>query len=242
MPGRLGRRYGLALFMAAIAGMSWPQAQAGERPYPFAMCSNPNILTNPVYPVKMLDAGGRMCRADVAFPSVRPKEGADPAAWDFSKLERMRELRKKHPELEFLVLLGYGAPWAQDERYASVPGGIGSPQRGIEARPVRDPRNLYGHYVYETVRRYKGLTKFWESWNEPDLAGHHYFKGNGADFFAYQKVCYLAAKEADPTCTVLFAGMCYRNVEGYLAAHKLPSRLTRGPITWLPGLKKTRAR
>jgi len=223
MAGTDKKRHFGALCIAVVLGMVGLKASAAERPYPFAMCSNPNILSNPAYPVKMLDAGARLCRADVTFPSVRPKEGADPGAWNFSKLDRMRELRKQHPQLEFLVLLGYGVPWAQDERYASVPGRIGSPQRGIDVRPVNAPGNLYGHYVYETVRRYKDVTKYWESWNEPDLAGHHYFKGNGADFFAYQKVCYLAAKEADPSCTVLFAGLCYRNVEGYLASHKLPA-------------------
>jgi len=207
----------LAAVMAAMT--AW--AHAGERPWPLAMCSNANVLTNPEYPVKMLDAGARMCRVDVTFPNVRPKAGDDPAGWNFSNLDRIRRLRKTHPKLEFLVLLGYGAPWAQDERFASVTGKIGSPQRGADIQPVTDPRNLYGHYVYETVRRYKDVTKYWESWNEPDLAGHHYFKGDGADFFAYQKACYLAAKKADPNCVVLFAGMCYRNVEGYLASRGL---------------------
>ena len=46
-------------------------------------------------------------------------------------------------------------------------------------------------------------------------------KGTGKDFFDYQKACYLSAKKADPTCTVLFAGLCYGTVEGYLATHKL---------------------
>lgn len=223
MTGEFREASGGPWWLAVALAVLCARGHAGERPYPFAMCSNPSVLTNPTYPVKMLDAGARMCRVDVTFPNVRRQPGADPATWDFTKLNRIRQLRKEHPQLEFLVLLGYGSPWAQDPRYASVPGKIGSPQRGIEVMPVSDPRNLYGHYVYETVRRYKDVTKTWESWNEPDLAGHHYFKGNGADFFAYQKACYLAAKAADPECTVLFAGMCYRNVEGYLAAHKLPS-------------------
>ena len=219
------RRFAEPAAGAALTALAAAMLCAGgcraERPWPLAMCSNANILTNPEYPVKMLDAGARMCRADVTFPDVRGKEGSDPEKWNWSKLERMRQSRKRHPQLEFLVLLGYGAPWAQDPKYASVPGTHGSPQRGIAVTPVNDPRNLYGHYVYEAVKRYKDVTKYWESWNEPDLAGHHYFKGTGGDFFAYQKACYLAAKKADPKCVVLFAGMCYPNVEGYLASHGL---------------------
>ena len=101
--------------------------------------------------------------------------------------------------------------------------GPGTPQRGVEIMPPNDPANLYGHYVYETVRRYKHLTRYWESWNEPDLPGFGFFHGSGKDFFPYQKACYLAAKKADPACKVLFAAMCYGSAEGYLAAHGLNS-------------------
>jgi hypothetical protein len=87
--------------------------------------------------------------------------------------------------------------------------------------PPEDPKNLYGHYVYEMVKRYKDVVKHWESWNEPDLPGAGFFKGTGKDFFPYQKACYLAAKKADPDCTVTFAGLCYGTVEGYLATHNL---------------------
>ena len=195
---------------------------APQRLHPFAMCSNGQILTNPAYSEKMLDAGATMCRADVTFGNVRRESGNDPDQWHWSSMDKMRAVKKKHPQLDWLVLLGYGAAWAEDPRFKEVTGQpYSSPQKGIAVRPVTDPENLYGHYVYETVRRYKDVTKYWESWNEPDLAGHHYFKGNGQDFFQYQRVCYLAAKKADPECKVLFAGLCYPTFEGYLATHGL---------------------
>lgn len=202
---------------AGAAGEPY-RASGAPRGYAFAMCSNGNILTNPEYPVKMLDAGARMCRADFTFPAVRKAPGDDPDRWDWSALERMRAVRRKHPDLDFLGLLGYGAAWAADPRFG---GGISAPQRGVRVMPPESPANLYGHYVHETVRRYKDVIKVWESWNEPDLSGHHYFAGTGADFFPYQKACYLAAKRADPECTVLFAGMCYPTFEGYLSSHGL---------------------
>ena len=190
--------------------------------YPLGMCSNGNIFTNPDYASRLLDSGAKICRTDVVFIDVRPKPGDDPNAWNWREMESVAKKHQEHPDLDFLVLLGYGAPWADDARFAAVKGAeIAGGQRGIDVMPAWSKGNLYGHYVYETVRRYKNVVHTWESWNEPDLPGHAFFKGAGRDFFAYQKACYLAAKQADPHCTVLFAGMCYANIEGYLFNHKL---------------------
>ena len=202
-------------------------APARPRPAsPLAMCSNGNVLTNAEYPAKMLDSGARMCRVDISFQNIRPEPGDDPEKWNWTAMEHVRRLRKELPQLEFLILLGYGPPWAEDERtrpekpYEGAPP-FNCPQAGITIMPVESPKNLYGHYVYEMVRRYKDVVKCWESWNEPDLPGSAFFKGTGKDFFPYQKACYLAAKKADPECTVMFAGLCYATIEGYLARHQL---------------------
>ncbi len=202
-----------------------PAARA-ERPHPLAMCSNGNVLTNREYPAKMLDAGARMCRVDISFQNIRPQPGNDPEKWNWTAMQEIRGLRKQLPDLEYLVLLGYGPPWAEDERFRPEkpyegPPPFNCPQAGITIMPPDDPQNLYGHYVYEMVKRYKDVVKCWESWNEPDLPGAAFFKGTGKDFFAYQKACYLSAKKADPDCTVLFAGLCYGTIEGYLATHQL---------------------
>ena len=204
-----------------VAGMA-SRAESPPSVYPFAMCSNGNVFTNPEYAPKILDAGAKTCRIDVVFGNVRPKPGDDPNAWNWHDMEAITKKRQEHPGLDFLVLLGYGAKWADDPKFAAVQGNeIAGPQRGVASMPAWGKENLYGHYVYETVRRYKNVVHAWESWNEPDLPGHAFFKGTGRDFFAYQKTCYLAAKQADPHCTVLFAGMCFANIEGYLFTHKL---------------------
>jgi len=230
-----GRRQGLFTALLGLGSLALAAAEAPPQ-HSLAMCSNGQFLTNPDYPAKMVDAGARMCRLDFTFPSIRRRPGNDPDLWDWSALERLRALRAKHPEMEYLMLLGYGIPWAEDEatrgpnpppKDAASP--INGPQAGIDVRPVNDPRNLYGHYVYETVRRYKDVARHWESWNEPDLPGHHFWKLGGKEFFKYQRVCYLAAKKADPDCKVLFAGLCYGTAEGYLAAHRL-----KAPTPWPP--------
>lgn len=190
--------------------------------YPFAMCTNGHMLNNSAYPGAMLDTGARMCRLDVSFASVRAKPGDNPEQWNWSSMEKMRALRTAHPDLQCLAILGYNPSWAEDPAFKDKPGGrLAGPPQGVDIRPVEDPRNLFGHYVSEIVRRYKDVTSFWESWNEPDLPGHHYFKGSGRDFFKYQRVLYLAAKKADPGCTVLGPGLCFPTPEGYLNLHQL---------------------
>jgi Glycosyl hydrolase catalytic core len=194
----------------------------GVKPYPLAMCSNPQIFANPIYVPKILDAGARMVRIDFSFRSIRPNEGLDPSKWNWQDLEKARGLREKYPALDWLVLFGYGAAWAQDPKFVNYPGDpAAGGEKGVNIMPAESPNNLYGNYVYETVRRYKDVMHCYESWNEPDLPGHAFFKGNGKDFFPYQRACYLAAKKADPTCTVLFAGQTFANVEGYMHAHGL---------------------
>ena len=211
---------GVGLPSCAAAPNAPPAARAAV--YPFAMCSNGNFENNPDYPVKLLDAGARMVRLDFGFPLVRSQPGDDPATWNWKECDKIRDVLTLHPDLQALAILGYGTKWAEDPRFKDLPGGIpSSPESGIDVRPVNDPKNVYGSFVYETVKRYKDVIHCWEAWNEPDLPGHGFFKGNGQDFLAYQRVCYLAAKEADPKCTVVLGAMCYGAVEGYLAAHKL---------------------
>lgn len=210
------------------------KASAGSPIFPIAMCSNVNIFTNQAYVPKIIDAGARMVRIDFSFRSIRPKEGADPNQWNWVELDKVRALRGQFPQLKWLVLLGYGAAWAEDPKFAKIQGdGFAGGERGVNIMPAESPDNLYGNYVYETVRRYKDVVDCFESWNEPDLPGHPFFKGNGRDFFPYQRACYLAAKKADPKCTVLFAGQTFANIEGYMHAHGLkPPTLSPAPSSF----------
>lgn len=209
-----------------------PVSTARDGIWPLAMVSNGQFFNSKTYAPAILDSGATMVRLDAAFPSVRPTDEADPDKWNWKSLDAMRAIKKEHPKIEYLGLLGYGAAWAQDPKYGVAEGKIiSAPQAGIDVRPVESPQNLYGQYVFETVSRYKDTVSAWESWNEPDLPGSHYFKGDGADFLAYQRTMYLAAKKADPKCTVVFAGMTFANFEGYLATHGLKAPTIAPPKT-----------
>ncbi|CAN5674007.1 hypothetical protein BH10CYA1_BH10CYA1_55060 [soil metagenome] len=207
------------LLLPAIIGVVLATA-AGAEPY-FSMASNNNVFTNAEYLPKLAESGAEMCRVDIGFSLVRKVPGTEPSKWNWKSMEDLRAAARRYPQIKWLPILGYGTGWAADPKFAQIPGDINAPQKGINVMPVESPANLYGNYVYETVNRYKDVVHSWESWNEPDLPDHAFFKGNGQDFFPYQRACYLAAKKADPNCKVAFAGLAFANIEGYMYAHKL---------------------
>lgn len=192
---------------AAPAAKAPPAVPPGEaasdiKLNPFGMCSNGQILSNEQYRVKMLEAGATICRADASFAVCRANNDPDAEHWNWDTFKSIHRLKSECPQLDWLPILDYEPKWTETMSFAEA-------------------AQAYGKFVYQAVRRYKADLHYWESWNEPDLPGHAFFRGNGKDFFPYQKECYLAAKKADPKCVVLFAGLCFANVEGYLYTHKL---------------------
>ncbi|MBN1923007.1 MAG: hypothetical protein JW892_17295 [Anaerolineae bacterium] len=70
-----------------------------------------------------------------------------------------------------------------------------------------DPENLWAVYVTQVVEHFNGQVSTWEIWNEPDLTS--YWLGTPQDYVQLLKVGYLAAKEANPSATILFGGLAY---------------------------------
>ena len=122
---------------------------------------------------------------------------------------------------------GSGRLRAQDLRIASA----ASPPRGLYEPIFADgtdipgpgkginPGNPWARFVHEVVSRYRpggalarergwaagtGISH-WEIWNEPDWS--FFWAGSPADYYRLLKVAYLAAKQADPACTVLLGGL-----------------------------------
>ncbi|NJN16075.1 MAG: hypothetical protein HC822_07210 [Oscillochloris sp.] len=70
----------------------------------------------------------------------------------------------------------------------------------------------WGDYVYATVARYgreRGQIKYWELWNEPNLAKSGYESGlyTVADFVRILEVGRAAAKAADPEAQIVMGGL-----------------------------------
>jgi hypothetical protein len=71
--------------------------------------------------------------------------------------------------------------------------------------PWNHPDNYWGRFVYRTVSHMSDRVQVWEIWNEEDWS--FFWTGSAADYYKLLKVGYLAAKAADPGCTVLFGGL-----------------------------------
>jgi len=66
----------------------------------------------------------------------------------------------------------------------------------------------FGNFVYAVVSRYRGKIKYYQIWNEPNIYpewGEQPVDAEG--YVRLQKVAYRRAKQADPDCVVLSAGL-----------------------------------
>jgi len=81
---------------------------------------------------------------------------------------------------------------------------------GDEAGTLAPPDDYsdYGDFVYAVVNRYRGRIKYYQIWNEPNIYPEW---GEGAvnpeAYTELLKVGYTRAKEADPGCVILSAGL-----------------------------------
>jgi hypothetical protein len=69
----------------------------------------------------------------------------------------------------------------------------------------REAISAFAEYAYQLVQRYKGSCRFWEVYNEPNI-GFWSPKPNAKDYAVLLRAASMAAKRADPHCTVI--GMC----------------------------------
>ena len=65
----------------------------------------------------------------------------------------------------------------------------------------------FGTFCTAAVNRYKDRVKHWEVWNEPNLAGFWPPNPNPVSYTNMLKAAYPAIKGADPTSTVISAGL-----------------------------------
>jgi len=73
----------------------------------------------------------------------------------------------------------------------------------------------YGDFVYAVVSRYRGRIRYYQIWNEPNI--YPEWGDQPVDPEAYVellKVAYRRAKEADPDCVVIAAGLAQTTEQG----------------------------
>jgi len=115
------------------------------------------------------------------------------SAWD--KYDRIVELANKYG-LQIIARLGNPPAWSRADGDA----------KGTFAPP--DDFEDFGNFVYTIVSRYRGKVKYYQIWNEPNI--YPEWGEQPVDAAAYVRllqIAYRRAKEADPECVILSAGL-----------------------------------
>ncbi len=99
--------------------------------------------------------------------------------------------------LEIIARLDNPPAWSRDS----------GDEPGWEMGPPDDPED-FGDFVYTIVSRYRGRVRYYQIWNEPNI--YPEWGDQPVDPEAYTellRVAYQRAKEADPDCVILAAGL-----------------------------------
>lgn len=135
----------------------------------------------------MAATGAKWLRLDFPWPSVQPTA----TTWNWAPFDRIVSMARARG-LTILGLPSYTPNWAK------APGAVGA------AGPA-DPA-MFAQFMTALVTRYRAQVQSWEIWNEPNQS----WSWNPPDPAAYARLltrAYAAVKAADPTATVVTAGL-----------------------------------
>ncbi|HUT15305.1 MAG TPA: hypothetical protein VMY98_03575 [Anaerolineae bacterium] len=118
--------------------------------------------------------------------------------WGYSAWEKYDQIVKLADEygLQIIARLDNPPAWSRAEGDA------------IGALAPPDDLADFGNFVYAVVSRYQGKIKYYQIWNEPNI--YPEWGEQPVDAAAYVRllqVAYRRAKEADPDCVILSAGL-----------------------------------
>lgn len=146
------------------------------------------------------DAGFRWIRQEFPWEDIEHSARGDfwdhkwdKSAWD--KYDRIVELANRY-DVQIIARLDHPPSWSRADGDA----------RGTFCPP--DDLNDFGNFVYALVSRYKGKIKYYQIWNEPNI--YPEWGEQPVDASAYVRLLQMAyrrAKEADPECVILSAGL-----------------------------------
>lgn len=122
------------------------------------------------------------------------------SAW--AKYDRIVELAERYG-IEIIARLDHPPAWSR--QVGNAPGWTMGP-----------PDNLqdYGDFVAAVVGRYRGSVRYYQIWNEPNIFPEWGDQpANPAAYVELLKIAYRRAKEADPDCVILAAGLAQTTEE-----------------------------
>ncbi len=129
----------------------------------------------------MRSAGINWVRTDFDWLRIQSAKGAE---WNFKRLDELIALAKKSG-MNVLPILDYDVPWAT---------------------PAWKHLDLWREYVRRTVTHFQKDLRYWEIWNEENLASMWRDRPNAARYAELLKASYQEIKKIDPTLQVLYGG------------------------------------
>jgi hypothetical protein len=161
-------------------------------------------------PSVMADIGAGWERVVLSWADIQP-DGPDDFSWLGRTLPPAALAGEVNRGVKLAGLLQFTPTWAATD--------LADPGRSVPQNldlPDDDPRNYWGHFVYETVRYYTGRIDEWIIWNEPEFQpgdaagqGSATWLGTDQQFARLMEVAYRAAKRANPHAVVAFPGTSY---------------------------------
>jgi len=165
---------------------------------PYGICAHVSRGEYSVAPQElqlMKDNGIGWVRTDFDWKSVESK----PGKWDFTKFDSVVNMTGKYG-VTLLPILDYDVPWAT---------------------PAYKNLDKWNDYVTRIVTRYKDRLRYWEVWNEENLAGMWKERPDAENYAALVKATYANIKKIDPALKVVMggtAGMPMEFIETFLKA------------------------
>ena len=149
----------------------------------------------------MKKMGASIIRDDIEWASIESQKGIFRFK-DFDK--RINQILSAG--LQPLLIIDYSNPI-----YSEPP--VGTERTWVYVPPEPEKfeifKKAYGEYVYQVVKNYKGKVKYFEIWNEPDgfWEPKYYPEVQIPQYVALMEEAYTRAKEANPNCVILSAGL-----------------------------------
>lgn len=169
-----------AVFAAAASGAEAPARTVD----PYGVCAHVSRSEFGVAPQefkRMRAAGINWVRTDFDWLRIQSAKGGQ---WNYKRLDELIALAKKNG-MNVLPILDYDVPWAT---------------------PAWKNLELWREYVRRTVSHFRNDLRFWEVWNEENLASMWRDRPSAARYAELLKASWQEIKKIDPSLQVLFGG------------------------------------